>query len=142
MRRTGIALPLAVLALWVMAALTAAAFFAVLQDHRMSMNGVKLEQALAAAESGAAIVLASWGDAEGGLALGDSIRSVGWLPRGGGWYRVEVRRTGARLFLIKSTGFSADSLARQRIGLLVRVRAPGDGGGAERLSAHSWLYLF
>ncbi len=134
------ALPLAVLTLWVMAALTAAAFFAVLQDRRMSVNGVKLEQALAAAESGATIVLAAWSDAESELALGDSILSVGWLPRGGGWYRVQVRRTGARLFLINSTGFSADSLARQRIGLLVRAR--GDGGGAERLGAHSWLYLF
>lgn len=118
----GIALPLAVFALVVVGAMVAGSFFIGMQEQRVGRNTVMLQQAFAAAEAGAQQTAAEWDPGVyNGLAYGGSVNIDGTVGTSG-WYRGEVRRLNELLFLVRSEGFSADSTARQQVGLLLRLR--------------------
>lgn len=122
MNRRGIALPMAIFALVIVGVLVAAAFFVGRQEQLVGRNTIRLQQAFAAAEAGAQAQAAAWDPtALNRLPAGDTVPFAGMLP-GSGWYRGTVRRLNTLLFLIQSEGFSPDSTARQRVGLLVRLR--------------------
>ncbi len=119
----GAALAVSVFALVVIGALVTGAFFMGVQEQRLGRNSIRFQQALAAAEEGANREVASWNAAvNNSLATGDSVAFTGTVTGAGGWYRGSIRRLNEQLFLVRSEGFSADSAARQHVGLLVRLR--------------------
>jgi hypothetical protein len=119
----GIALPMAIFALVIIGALVAGSFFIGMQEQRVGRNTVKQQQAFAAAEAGAQIEVANWdASAINTMPIGSTATLGGTLTGGSGWYRGDVRRLNTLLFLVRSEGFSADSTARQQVGLLVRLR--------------------
>ncbi len=121
--RHGAALALTVLLLAMMMTMVGALLFPAVMDRRLSRNAVRIHQALAAAESGTEVVVAGWGRTDAQLAAGTGAGArATWSFDGTlatGWYRGQVRRLNDRLFLIVAEGFSSDSVARQRVGLLV-----------------------
>lgn len=119
----GIALPIAIFALVIIGALVAGAFFIGFQEQKVGRNSVKVQQAFAAAEAGAQGQTAAWvPGAMNSMAVGSTAAFAGVLTAKSGWYRGDVRRLNGQLFLIRSEGFSADSSARQQVGMLVRLR--------------------
>jgi len=119
----GIALAVAIFALVVIGALVAGSFYVGLQEQRVGRNTITFEQAFAAAEEGAQRQVANWDAGTfNAVAIGDSTIFSGTLASSGGWYRGSIRRFSDNLFLVRSEGFSRDSLARQQVGLLVRLR--------------------
>ena len=118
---SGIALAVAIYALVVVGALVGGAFFLGMQEQRVGRNSLHAQQAFMAAEGGAQEYMANWDTSATQLAVGDSLTFGGWLPDNVGWYRGSVLRINGPLFLIRSEGFSRDSLARQQVGALVRT---------------------
>jgi hypothetical protein len=126
-------LPLALLALVVIAALVACAFASAYVEQRIGRNTLYAVQAAGAAEAGAAAVVGSW-EAHGLslLAPGEStLIPTEQLP-GSSAYTPSVRRLNDQLFLLEVQGIRMDadagSLARRRLGLLLRTAdsaAPG-----------------
>lgn len=118
----GVALPMAIFALVVIGVLVGASFFIGRQEQSVGRNTVRLQQAFSASEGGMQLQAANWDPSVyNGLAVGDSLAFGGTIT-GSGWYRGNVRRLNDLLFLIRSEGFSTDSLSRQQLGLLVRLR--------------------
>lgn len=146
-KERGIALAITVLALLVMSALAAAVFGFALQEQRLGLNDLKVQRALAAAEAALRMQLASWNrDLYNRLVVGQSVEFGGGLPRSTGWYRGSVRRVSRRLFLLRAEGFSADSVARQHIGLLAKiepvrleVRSPLTVLGDVEIGPYVWI---
>lgn len=121
MSTRGAALPLAVLALLVMAVLAATSLLLGRQEMALGVSTLRLQSALAAAEGGMELQLALWDRPTlNALAAGDSVAFGGSLAAGG-WYRGATRRLSESLFLVRSEGFSRDSAARQELALLVRL---------------------
>lgn len=120
----GMALGLAVVALVVIGGLVAAALTVGVPEQRGGRNAIKLDQAFVAAQEGVQLQVANWkaGHAYNRMAVNDSASFGGMLPKSSGWYRGKVRKLSTSLFLVESEGFSADSQARQQVGLLVRLR--------------------
>lgn len=132
-KRDGAALALTVLLLAMMTTMVAAVLFPAVVDRRLSHNAMRIRQALAAAESGAEVAVGGWGRAEAQLAPGATWSFDGTLTTG--WYRGRVERLNGRLFLIVAEGFSRDSIARQRVGLLVLADT------ASEVSHAGWVRL-
>jgi hypothetical protein len=124
MNERGIALGIAVVALVVIGGLVAAALLVGVPEQRGGRNTIKLEQAFSSAQQGVHFQVAGWkpGHAYNKMAVNDSASFSGTLAKKSGWYRGKVRRLSSSLFLVESEGFSADSLTRQQVGLLVRLR--------------------
>jgi hypothetical protein len=119
----GIALAVAIFALVVIGALVSGSFFFGMQEQRVGRNSIRMQQAFAAAEEGAALQVATWQrTVMNYLAVGDSVPFSGTVAANGGWYRGIVQRLNQEMFLIRSEGFSRDSASRQQLGLLVRLR--------------------
>lgn len=119
----GVALAISIFALVVIGGLVAGAFFMGMQEQRVGRNTIRFQQALAAAEEGANREVANWDPTVINLiAVGDSVLINGNVTGAGGWYRGNIRRLNDELFLVRSEGFSADSVARQHVGMLVRLR--------------------
>jgi len=120
------ALPLALLALVVIAALVAGGFMAAHLEQRIGRNTLYAVQAAGAAGAGAAAVVGGWeGLGLGLLALGDSaVLPAAPLPGPAAYSPTVVRLTG-QLFLVRVAGIRSDAdggaLARREVGLLVRV---------------------
>ena len=120
------ALPLALLALVVIAALVAGGFAAAHLEQRIGRNALYAVQAAGAAEAGAAAVMGGWdGHGLGLLAPGDSaVLATVPLP-GRTAYAPTVSRLNGELFLVRVAGTRSDAgggmLARREVGLLVRV---------------------
>jgi hypothetical protein len=130
----GMALPLAMLALVVIAALVSAGFTGALLEYRIGRNALYAVQAAAAAETGAALVLAEW-EAHGLqlLAPGESaVPPAASLPGRAGYAPTVVRLNG-ELFEIRVDGTRTDAagglLARREASLIVR-RADSAVAGA------------
>ncbi len=119
----GVALVVAIFAMVIVGALVTGAFFMGMQEQQVGRNTLQLQEASAAADGGAQLFVADW---EAGtnnvIPVGDSVTFGGWLQWGGGWYRGSARRLSEQTFLVRSEGFSADSMARQQVGILVRLR--------------------
>lgn len=125
----GIALAVAIFALVVIGALVAGAFYVGTQEQRVGRNTVLIQQALSAAEAGAYNQVANWQPTTLNVLPVDSMDNPakqfafsGTLPDGSGRYRGTIRRLNDQLFLVESEGFSQQDRARQRVGLLARLR--------------------
>jgi hypothetical protein len=120
------ALPLALLALVVIAALVAGGFTAAYLEQRIGRNALYVVQAAGAAEAGAAAVVGGWEDfGLGSLAPGDSaVLPAAALP-GPTAYSPTVVRLNGQLFLVRVAGIRGDAaggaLAMREVGLLLRV---------------------
>jgi hypothetical protein len=120
------ALPLALLALVVIAAIVAGGFVAALLEQRIGRNMLYAVQAAGAAEAGAAAVVGGWeGYGLDLLAPGDSaVLPAATLP-GRTTYSPTVVRLNGELFLVGVAGSRSDAdggaLARREVGLLVRL---------------------
>jgi hypothetical protein len=129
------ALPLALLALVVIAALVAAGFAAAHLEQRIGRNALYAVQAAGAAEAGAAVVVGEW-DALGLglLAAGDSSVLPTAPLAGRTAYAPAVTRLNGELFLVRVEGTRTDAdgglLARREVGLLVRVADSAVPGAA------------
>lgn len=119
----GVALIVAIFALVVVGALVTGSFFLGIQEQQVGRNMLQMEQAISAADGGAQFVVADW-DASfyNETDVGDSVTFEGWLPSNTGWYRGSAFRVSEQVFLVRSEGFSADSTARQQVGMLVRLK--------------------
>lgn len=123
--RRGMALPLALLALVVIAAIVAGGFAVALLEQRIGRNTLYAAQAAGVVEAGAAAVVVGWeGYGLALLALGDSaVLPTAALP-GRTAYSPTVIRLDEKLFLVRVVGIRRDAgggeLARREIGLLVR----------------------
>ncbi len=118
----GVALPVAVFALVIVGAIVAGSFYIGMQEQQVGYNIVKQQQAFAAAEAGVQRAVAQWNSVVlNGLLPGESSNIGGVLADNAGWYRGSVRRLNNELFLVRSEGFSADSSARQHVGMVVRL---------------------
>ncbi len=119
----GVALAVAVFALVVIGGLVGGAFFVGMQEQKVGFNTVKHQQAFSAAQEGAQLQVANWGPgAHSQLSVGDSVAFNGTLSGGAGWYRGTVMRLNDLLYLVRTEGFSPDSVSRHHTGLMVRVR--------------------
>jgi len=120
------ALPLALLALVVIAALVAGGFVVALLEQRIGRNTLYAVQATAAANAGAAAVVGRWDDhGLGILAPGDSAVLPEVPLPGRAAYAATVGRLNGQLFLVRVAGTRHDAaggmLARREVGLIVRV---------------------
>jgi hypothetical protein len=120
------ALPLALLALVVIAALVAGGFTAAHLEQRIGRNTFYAVQAASAADAGAAAVVGGWeGLGLGFLAPGDSAVLPAVALPGPTAYSPTVVRLNGQLFLVRVAGIRGDAdggaLARREVGLLVRV---------------------
>lgn len=122
----GFALAAALFALVILSALSAAAFFAALEEIRLGRNGRMAETAFGAAEAGLSRALAAgraggWG----ALAVGDSAVWSEALSSGAGRFDVMVLRLNGRLLLVRSTGADASGGAQRVLGMVVRLGGEG-----------------
>jgi hypothetical protein len=142
----GMALPLAVLALVVIAGLVAGAFASAFVEQRVGRNTLYAVQAAGAAEAGAAAVVGAW-DGLGLSLLGTGQSAV--LPTerlpGPSTYMPTVSRLNGELFLVRVEGVRTDAhgtaLARREVGLLLRVADSAAAGLApvRPLAHRAWL---
>ncbi len=121
-RERGIALPIALFALVVIGGLVVLSALYGRQEQQLGRSAIKREHARAAAQEGVVAQLPVWKvSGYNRLAAGSSAAFSGWAGDGTGWYRGTVRRLNDLLFLVQGEGFSADSQALSRTGLLVRL---------------------
>lgn len=119
----GIALVVAIFAMVIIGALVASAFFIGMQETRVGRNTIRLQQALAAAEEGVTQRVALWNPSvTNRITIGDSLAFSGTVSGNAGWYRGYVFRLDSMIYLVSAEGFSEDSTARQRVGMLTRLR--------------------
>ena len=132
--RHGVALPAAILAIVVIGALIASAFFAAMTEQRTDENTRRVAQAFGVAEEGALEQLRGWNAA--------ALDTMSLYPTrsytvshtaaafGGGAYQGTIMRTGTNYFFINVTGNDTSTLGtwskwgggRQHIGVLTRFR--------------------
>jgi hypothetical protein len=144
----GLVLPLAILALVVIAALVACAFASAFLEQRLGRNTLYAVQAAGAAEAGAATVVAAW-EAHGLSLLGPGESTV--LPTeilpGSSAYTASVSRLNDQLFLLEVEGIRTDaearSLARRRLGVVLRSvdSVAGGGLGVRPLAHRAWISM-
>ena len=125
----GAALAIALLALVVVGALAAGAFFAAIQDQRLAENTRRVAQAQGAAEVAADDLVTYWDPAaydtlpvypEGRWVIADAQASFATPGQSGQFYGA-IYRLNHDLFLIDVTGRNGGAGARQRVGLLARL---------------------
>ena len=137
----GVALPVAIFAIVVIGALVAGALFAATQEQRAGESSRRLQQSFGVAEVGAYDVVRTWDSPtynQRGVYPTDSVAVpnallTGTTPRSTGSYGGYVYRLNNNLYLIdvtghdtvSGTGSSSSGRARQRVGLLTRVKLLG-----------------
>jgi hypothetical protein len=135
----GMALAVAIFALVIVGALVAGALFAGTQEQRVGESTRRGQQSFGVAEVGAYDVVRTWQTgtynvlglypADPGVSIPNGLMS-GVSPRGTGSYSGTVYKLNPELYLIDITGHdtvsgrasSAGSRARQRVGLLARIK--------------------
>jgi hypothetical protein len=131
----GMALAVAIFAIVVVGALVAGAFFAGTQEQRVGENVRRGQQAFGVTEGGALEYIRAWKpesiNTKRAFPL-DTLHHPRRLASGGsGYYGGDVYKLNANLYVVDVTGADkvgeygasrADAGARQRIGMLVRVR--------------------
>jgi hypothetical protein len=142
----GLVLPLAILALVVIAALVACAFASAYLEQRIGRNTLYAVQAAGAAEAGAATVVGAW-EAHSLSSLGPGESTV--LPTevlpGSSAYTASVSRLNDQLFLLEVEGIRTDAdarpLARRRLGVVLRSfdSAAGGPAGVRPLTHRAWI---
>jgi hypothetical protein len=122
----GFALAAAVLALLILSALAAGAFYAAFEEVRIGRNSRAAEAAFEAAEAGLSRAAADgppggWGT----MPLGDSSLFVGALPGGTGRFSGAFLRLNGQLFLIRSTGTDPVGEGQRTVAALARLDTAG-----------------
>jgi hypothetical protein len=125
-RHRGLALPLALLSLVVIAGVVAGGFAIALLEQRAAGNTLYLVQAAAAADAGAAAAVGEWSNyGLEGLLPGDSAALPQVRLPGGSAYQATVQRLNAQLFEVRSIGRRSDAsgatLAQREVGLFLRL---------------------
>lgn len=133
-RERGIALPIAIFALVVIGALVAGAFFAGNQEQRLAQNAKRVAQSFGVAEVGLSEVVRNWDPVAYNQILTyplDSARvNRTTTPARTGSFNGYVYKLNSNVFLADISGADTASLtgriagggARQRLGLLTRIR--------------------
>lgn len=118
----GVALAVAIFAMFVVGGTVAAALFVGSQEQRIGWNTLLQQQAFTAAEAANDQLVSSWNrDVYNSMTVGGAITTAGTAAGGQGWYRQSVHRLSHMLYLVRTDGFSRDSAARQRVGALLRL---------------------
>jgi hypothetical protein len=121
--RPGIALPLSIIAMVVITALVTGIIMSVQTETRTSENQRKMNQAFAVADAAAGEVIALWqANGYNNLATGASQAVSGSAPNGTGTFTGSVTRMNTELFLVDITGKDRVSSAKQRVGIMVKLR--------------------
>jgi len=123
--RGGFALPIAIVALVVVAVLVVGGFVSVRQEFRTGMGTDRANTALYTAEEGITRTLAGWSAGTmSALPLWGEFTTSGTTAQGE--WTVATTRIGERNFLLESTGLVSEGAAlgpaSRRVGMLVRVR--------------------
>jgi hypothetical protein len=151
----GFALAAAVLALLILSALAAGAFYAAFEEVRIGRNSRAAEAAFEAAEAGLGRAAADgprggWG----AMPVGDSSLFAGVLPAGAGRFSGAFLRLNGQLFLIRSTGTDAAGEGQRTVAALARLdtvgaslpaappATPGPATPARLLPERSWSELY
>ena len=137
------ALPLAVIALVIVAALVAAGLAGALVEQRVGRNGLYAAQAAGAAASGVGQVVAGWeGYGLGGMALGDSIALPTVFLPGRTEYAPVVTRLNGELFRIRVAATRTDAdgevLASREGDLVVRLGDSGAAAPVQPIAGRPW----
>lgn len=123
--KAGFALPVTVLVMAVLMAVTTAGLFVGRQELRIGTAGDDASRALYLAEHALAEVISDWDPASyGSLSVGDATTLVGTLEAGS--WSLELTRLSSELYLLESTGKPTHkgtlaSDATRRVGLMARV---------------------
>ena len=124
-RARGVALVTVLVSMVVIGLLLSASLFLAFHDHRSGAAGKLHLDAFLAADAGLTVAATSWdGSTFQGVALGQTRRITKWLPDSSGWYQTTLRRTGESIYLVATEGFSADTVGRQHLGMLVTTARP------------------
>ncbi|UCF41933.1 MAG: hypothetical protein JSW43_06320 [Gemmatimonadota bacterium] len=122
-REAGGVLLLVLVALVLVGALVSAGWLVGLHELRVADTAAAPARALAAAEEGAWAQVGAWKSSQyGALPPGGALSFAGHAGGALGSFEGSVRRLSELLFLIESDGRDPDDRARQRIGLIVRLR--------------------
>jgi Tfp pilus assembly protein PilX len=124
----GVALPLALFALVIIAALLAGAFYMGRLEQHSGDNAMARAQAGEAAEAGLAATTAAWNPAYNTMTSGTEV-TLGTVTVGGtNTYTTAVRRLNAATYLVRSEGRHLSRtgavITRQQLGRLVRLSVP------------------
>ncbi|HYV97427.1 MAG TPA: hypothetical protein VE967_08250 [Gemmatimonadaceae bacterium] len=121
--RRGIALTLSLMAMVAIAALVTGIMMTVQLETRTAEAQRRQNQSLAVADAAAGEVVALWqAGGYNNLATGASTALTGTSPNGTGTYTGSVSRINSELFLVDITGKDNKSAAKQRIGIMVKLR--------------------
>jgi hypothetical protein len=121
----GVALPAAIFALVIIAALVTGGFFAARQEMRIGLNSRSSLSAFAAAEAGVNATIANWQSGTwNALAIGDSGMVSGSLGSGvvASTYTGSVRRLNTQLFLVRVTGQDRAGASQRTLAALTRLQ--------------------
>lgn len=121
--RRGIALVVSVVAVVVIAALITGVMAISTLEQRTGENARRQNQAFAVADAAAGEIISSWDAATyNNMATGASINVSGTAPNGTGTYTGSITRVNPQMFLLDVTGRDSKSSARQRIGMLAKLK--------------------
>lgn len=124
--RPGFALAVAMVAIVVIGALVAGAFWTSMQDFRSARNGLTQERALTAAEYGQNYVLGNWSSAWVNMKPGDTL-AWSLTPDAGSSARVRMTKLNPATFWVVSegsAGTAGSSLSRRRVNSILRIKTP------------------
>ena len=117
----GIALAIAIFALVVIGGLVAGAMFVATQEQRVGRSTLRQRAAFDAAEAGVQEAALNWDPGYDSLQTGGRVAARGAAPDARGWYERSIQRLGRTVFLVRADGFDRDSMARSRVGLLLKL---------------------
>lgn len=121
--RSGIALVLSLIAIAVIGALITGMWSASALQQRSDENTRRQNQAMAVAEAAAGEVIGNWNSGVWNLMANNATTNIsGKSPHGSGTYTGSVTRLNSEFFLLDLTARDNKSGARQRVGLLVKLR--------------------
>lgn len=121
--RSGIALVVSIIAVVVVAALVTGVMAISTLEQKSGENARRQNQAFAVADAAAGEVVANWnGGVWNTMAIGTSSAISGSAPNGTGTYTGSVNRINNEIFLLDVVGKDRYSSARQRVGMLVKLK--------------------
>jgi hypothetical protein len=121
--RSGIAMVLSLVAIIVVGGIVAAISGSTMIETRTAEVGRRQNQAFAVADAAAGELIGNWESGVNNIMpVGTSRNVSGTAPGGTGTYTATISRTNQEIFLVDVVGRDAASQARQRLGLLVKLR--------------------
>lgn len=121
--RSGLALLLSLVAIIVIGAIISAISGAVMIETRTGEVGRRQQQAFDIADAAAGEIVGDWESGVNNKMLVGATRTLtGSSPFGTGHYTATITRTNREIFLVDVTGRDRATQARQRLGILVKLR--------------------